>query len=75
MAMLEKIPRMPGSIQQNKLFEQFDFGVGKSGRLIGKLVRAGQIKIRRKIKKGGKRPLVFYSQVVPDSTNEKTGDF
>jgi hypothetical protein len=33
LAMLEKIPHMPKSIQQNKLFEQFDFGVGKSGRL------------------------------------------
>jgi hypothetical protein len=75
MAMLEKIPHMPKSIQQNKLFEQFDFGVGKSGRLIGKLVRAGQVKIRRKTKNGGKRALVFYSQVIPDSTNEKTGDF
>ena len=75
LAMLEKIPQMPKSIQQNKLFEQFDFGVGKSGRLIGKLVRAGQVKIRRKTKNGGKRALVFYSQVIPDSTNEKTGDF
>lgn len=74
LTMLAKIPAMPRAIQQNKLFEQFDFGISKCTRLIGKLVRADQVKIRRKTKNGGKRALVFYSQVIPDSVNENKGD-
>ena len=75
LALLEKVPTMPKAIQQNKLFEQFDFGIGKSTRLVGKLIRAGQVKVRRKTKNGGKRALVFYTQVIPNSTNENTGEF
>jgi hypothetical protein len=68
-ALLEKIP-VAKPIQQNKLFEQFDFGVGKCKRLVGGLVRAEKIKIHRKRKAGGKRQLVFYSKTESDSASD-----
>lgn len=61
-AMLVKIPMAPKAIQQTKLFEQFPFGVPKAKRLIGALVQAGKVRIRKRPKSGGSRKLVFYSQ-------------
>lgn len=63
--LLDTVPAMPESIQQNQLREKFDHGVGKFDRLMGGLVRRKQVKIYRKTK--GKQSLVFYSRVQSDS--------
>jgi hypothetical protein len=73
-AILSKIPADPKAIQQNKLFEQFEFGVPKCSRLVGKLVRSGAVRIVRRRKKGGKRSLVFYTQVQSDSGSDSGSD-
>jgi hypothetical protein len=66
--LLDKIPVSPKSVQQNKLFEQFPFGVPKCSRLVGKLVQAGDVKIHRRRRKGSKRTYVFYTRTELDSS-------
>jgi hypothetical protein len=66
--LLAKIPLQPKAVQQNKLFEQFPFGVPKCSRLVGKLVQAGDVKIHRKRRKGSKRTYVFYTRTELDSS-------
>lgn len=73
-AMLAKIPRSPKAIQQNKLFDQFPHGVGRAKRLIGMLVQAEKIRIRKKAKSGGTRKLVFYSQNQCSSEGSSEGN-
>lgn len=72
--MLAKIPEDPKMIQQNKLFEQFSFGVEKRKRLVGILVQNGDVKILRKRRKGTKRELVFYMKLTGNSGSDSGSD-
>lgn len=72
--LLAKIPDEPRAVQQNKLFEQFPFGVPKCSRLVGKLIQTGSVKIVRKRKKGGKRSLVFYTRSANQTESNSGSD-
>jgi len=65
---LEAIPALPKAIQQSRLREKFDFGVGRFNRLVGGLVRTKAVKTRRKAM--GKQTFVYYSRQSNDSEND-----
>jgi AAA domain/DnaB-like helicase N terminal domain len=67
---LEAIPQQPKAIQQSSLRSTLGFGVDRFNRLIGQLVKSGQIKQSRRRKREGKQTFVFYSKVANDSGND-----
>lgn len=67
---LEAIPAQPKSIQQSILRSTLGYGVDRFNRLLGQLVKSGQVKQSRKKKKDGKQTFVFYSKKVSDSGND-----